>query len=244
MQNAHTEILNRFIADETAAIPSNDRGAYFPSHHHRIKPLVARAHRLLPETGRIDLYFHLLRLDACPAVRAAAEFPLLVQAYARICPLFDRGYPACSMARPKGLFLFGADDHGPLIEEAAVTHQEYLDHAAFWRYADSFWHMPGMLKKQSKFAELAKDDALVARALRVLTRTRPAEDLTGATCLWFWALVLLVIQHPTAAKTAVEWMADADVPADDRDFYRRNLVRYLQASKRFDLTTHRGLATD
>lgn len=98
-----------------------------------------------------------------------------------------------------------------------------------------------MLKKQGKFVELAKDDALVDRVVRGLTRIRPAEDLTGASCLWLCSLILLVIRHPTAAKTAVEWLTEVDLPADDRNFYLKNLARYLQASKRFDLITHHGL---
>lgn len=235
MQTTQAEVLRRFISDEASATLSNEIGEFWPSNHHVIKPLVQRANRLLPESERIELYFHLLRRDACPTLKMKTEFPLLVQSYERMTPLFSTGYPSCWMARTKGLFLFGTDDRGPLPRHPVVTHEEYTALSAFWRYADSFSHMPGMLKKQAKFAALAKDDALVDRALHVLTRMSPIDDLASCTCLWFWSLVLLVIQHSTTADLAVEWLLQVDLPAQDRDFYRSNLARYLQASNRFDV---------
>ena len=105
MPSSKTEILEQFIEDESLHYPRGDQGPYFPSNHHRITPLVAQASKLLPRNGRVDLYFHLLRLNHYPLVKSAAEFDAVLEAYARIKPWFQRGYPYCSMPRPMGLFL-------------------------------------------------------------------------------------------------------------------------------------------
>ena len=93
MTSSKTEILEQFIEDESLHYPRGDQGSYFPSNHHRITPLVAQASKLLPRDRRVDLYFHLLRLNHYPMVKSAAEFDVVLEAYARLKPLFQRGYP-------------------------------------------------------------------------------------------------------------------------------------------------------
>lgn len=238
MSGSPTETLEQFIEDEALHYPRGDRGLFFPSNHHRITPLVVRAPKLLPRDRRVDLYFHLLRLNHCPAIKPAGEFDILLDAYARIRPLFKRGYPYCSMPRPKGLFLFGIDDHGSLVGEPQLTYESLLVHLKFWRYADSFWHMPGMLKKQLKFLELSGDSVLLDRVTKTLLRINLADDLTTRTCLWFWSFMLLVVQGGGSGKVAVEWLLQAECPPSERPFFLENLTRYLRASSREDLLLH------
>lgn len=235
MSSLQTEILEQFIEDEAVHYTRGDRGPYFPSNHHRITPLVARAPKLLPRDRRVDLYFHLLRLNHYPAIKSVAEFDILLDAYERIRPLFKRGYPYCSMPRPMGLFLFGIDDHGSLVGEPQITYESLLAHLKFWRYADSFWHMPGMLKKQQTFLELSGDSALLDRVTKTLLRINLVDDLTTSTCLWFWSFMLLAVQGNDSGKVAVEWLLQAECPPSERSFFLENLTRYLRTSSREDL---------
>jgi hypothetical protein len=235
MPNSQTEILEQFIEDEAVHYLKGDQGSYFPSNHHKITPLVVRAPKLLPRDRRVDLYFHLLRLNRYPAIKSVAEFDILLDAYARVRPLFKRGYPYCSMPRPMGLFLFGVDDHGSLVGEPQLTYESLLTHLKFWRFADSFWHMPGMLKKQQKFLELSGDSALLDRVTKTLLRINLEDDLTNSTCLWFWSFMLLAVQGNNSGKVAVDWLLQAECPSSDRSFFLQNLTRYLRTSSREDL---------
>ena len=99
-----------------------------------------------------------------------------------------------------GLVSFGLDDRGALPDEPPAALASYIGHLAFWRYADSFWHMPGMLKKRAKFVELAQDGARLARVRKVLLGMRLREDLPMATCLWFWSFVFLALQDEAAGR--------------------------------------------
>ncbi len=233
--SAPQEYLQHFIDDEDRACAQRERGDFFPSYHHRIRPLVARAPRLLPRDRRVALYFHLLRLDQCPAIKSAEEFPLLTEAYTCVEPLFVQGYPVCLLQRPKGLYLFGTNDQGPLDAEPVVSHADYLASFPFWRYAESFWHMPGMLQKQQKFLALSQDEALVRRVTKVVLRTHPVDDLTTRTCLWFWALVLLVLQQQEPGAAVVEWFLRFECRESARRELLAILSRYLRASSRTDL---------
>lgn len=235
MVNSQTKILEQFIEDEALHYPRGDQGSYFPSNHHRITPLVARAPKLLPRDRRVDLYFHLLRLNHYPAIKSAAEFDVLIDAYTRVRPLFKRGYPYCSMPRPMGLFLFGIDDHDPLVGEPQITYESLLIHLKFWRYADSSWHMLGMLKKQQKFLELSGDSVLLDRVTKTLLRTNLIDDLTTSTCIWFWSFMLLAVQGNDSGKVVVEWLVQAEYTPLERSFFLENLMRYLHASSREDL---------
>ena len=235
MTSSKTEILEQFIEDESLHYPRGDQGSYFPSNHHRITPLVAQASKLLPRDRRVDLYFHLLRLNHYPMVKSAAEFDVVLEAYARLKPWFQRGYPYCSMPRPMGLFLFGSDDHGELAGEPPITYESQSEPLKFWRYANSFSHMPGMLKKQQKFLELSGDSALLDRVTKTLLRIHLADDLTSSTCLWFWSFILLAVQGNASAQVVVEWLLQAECPPSERAFFVDNLARYLRTASREDL---------
>jgi hypothetical protein len=235
MPSSQAEVLEQFIEDEALHYPKGDQGSYFPSNHHLITPLVALAPKLLSPDRRVDLYFHLLRLNHYPTIKSAAEFDNLLDAYARIRPLFKLGYPDCSIPRPMGLFLFGIDDHGSLVGEPQITYESLLAHLKFWRYANSFWHMPGMLKKQQKFMEISGDAALLDRVTKTILRINLVDDLTTSTCLWFWSFMLLAIQGNDSGKVAVEWLLQAECPPSERSFLLDNLTRYLRASSREDL---------
>ena len=235
MTSSKTEILEQFIEDESLHYPRGDQGPYFPSNHHRITPLVAQASKLLPRNGRVDLYFHLLRLNHYPMVKSAAEFDVVLEAYARLKPWFQRGYPYCSMPRPMGLFLFGSDDRGELAGEPPITYESQSEPLKFWRYANSFSHMPGMLKKQQKFLELSGDSALLDRVTKTLLRIHLADDLTSSTCLWFWSFILLAVQGKGSGQVVVEWLLHAECPPSERAFFVDNLARYLRTASREDL---------
>lgn len=233
MRNSQTEILEQFIVDEDLHFTNGEQGLYWPRNHHIITPLVGRAPKLLPEDRCVDLYFHLLRLDYFPATKSPAEFNRLLEAYARLIPLFHRGYPYCVMRSPKGLFLFGYDDEGHLSGVPQLSYESLVGHLKFWRYADSFWHMPGMLKKQHKFLELSSDSVLLDRVTKTLLRVNPVRDLIG-TELWFWSLLLLAIQGKSSGTVVVEWYLDV-FPPSHRSFCVESLARYLRASAREDL---------
>ena len=99
-----------------------------------------------------------------------------------------------------GLVSFGLDDRGALPDEPPAALASYIGHLAFWRYADSFWHMPGMLKKRAKFVELAQDGRGLPASGKVLLGMRLREDLPMATCLWFWSFVFLALQDEAAGR--------------------------------------------
>ena len=91
MASWQTEILEQFMEDEALHYPKGDQGPFFPSNHHRITPLVPQAPKLLPADRRVELSFHLLRLNHYPAIKSVAEFDILLDAYARIRPLLKCG---------------------------------------------------------------------------------------------------------------------------------------------------------
>ena len=230
-----SDILESFIEDEAAAYLRGDQGSFFPHNHHRIIPLISKAPKLLTEHRRIDFYFHLLRLDVCPALKSEDEFKLLLDAYTSVKPLLARGYPACLLGRAKGLFLFGSDDYGPLAGESGITQESYVKLLKFWRYAGSFWHMSGMLKKRPKFLELSDDNVLLNRVVQVILRIRPADDVPRSTSLWFWALMLLAIQQQESGITVTEWLMQADWPVSEKPKVLLYLTHYLRASSREDI---------
>ena len=235
MAGSPQDILQQFIEDEDSALTRNKQGAFYPDNHHRIKPLVPKAARLLARDKRTDFYFHLLRLNECPAVKTADEFELLLNAYARLTPMFIVNNQRCLLPRPKGLFLFGHDDHQTLTDEPAPSVDTFLGYLKFWRYADSFWHMPGMLKSQSKFLLLSQDSALLGRVSKVLHRVKLNIDLTLPTTLWFWSLMLLALQQESSAREATRWLLQAECCPSDRAFFVTNLARYLRAASRNEL---------
>lgn len=235
MPASPAHMLEQFIHDEAAALLRAEQGSFYPDNHHLIKPLLAKATQLLTPAQQVELYFHLLRLNVCPPVKTEAEFNALGAAYTRVVALFDHGYPICLLDRPKGLFLFGRNRQGSLAGEPVVTHETYARHLAVWRYLDGFAHMPGMLSKKAKFAELGADLALVERTTRVLLRTDLVKDLPNASCLWFWAMVLLALQAPASGGTVVDWLPQAASHTPDHRFFLENLARYLRAAGRDDL---------
>lgn len=235
MSPSPQEILQQFIEDEDCALARNAQGDFYPSNHHRIKPLVPRAPRLLSSEKRGDFYFHLLRLNECPAITSGNEFDILLTAYSRIIPLFIGNHLRCSLPRPKGLFLFGRDDLGELTEEPSPNLDSYLAHLRFWRYADSFSHMPGMLASQPGFLTLSADRALLERVTKVLARINLNLDVRSPTTLWFWALMLLALQQEISAKTATLWLLETECNAADRPHFVAHLARYLRACSRAEL---------
>jgi hypothetical protein len=235
LPGSSAHILEQFIQDEAAALLQEEQGSFYPDNHHLIKPLVAKATKLLPPSQQVELYFHLLRLNECPPIKTEAEFDTLGAAYTRVLTLLDHGYPVCRLDRPKGLFLFGRDRQGSLAEEPVATHETYARHLAAWRYLDGFTNMPGMLSKKAKFAELGADLALVERVTRVLLRTDPVKELPSATCLWFWGMVLLALQTPASGGTVVDWLQQASAHTPDHRFFLENLVRFLRAAGRDEL---------
>ncbi|WP_374406217.1 hypothetical protein [Hydrogenophaga sp.] len=235
MSQSPTDTLEQFIQDEAAALLSEEQGSFYPDNHHRIHPLLAKASKLLPPAQQTELYFHLLRLNVCPPIRTAAEFDALNAAYTRVTALIGRGYPVCSLPRPKGLFLFGRDARDALDGEPSATQEAYGKLLTVWRYLDGFSHMPGMLNKKARFAELGADFALAERATKVLLQIRLAQDLTSATCLWFWAMVLLALQSPPLGARVVDWLLRAASETPDHRFLLENLARYVSAAGREDL---------
>ena len=117
-------------------------------------------------------------------------------------------------------------------DEPPAALASYIGHLAFWRYADSFWHMPGMLKKRAKFVELAQDGARLARVRKVLLGMRLREDLPMATCLWFWSFVFLALQDEAAGAEVIDKILAEDVSVEDGELIRSCLLRYLAASER------------
>jgi hypothetical protein len=235
MADQPREILLKFIADESSALAREEQGSFFPNNHHRISPLIVRAPKLLQESDRNSFYFYLLRLNECPSVKSESEFQLLQQSYGRLLPLLDRGYPICSLPRTKGLFLFGRNDLGSVIPESEVTFAFYKRNLDFWRYANSFWHTRGMLKKQQKFIELAEDANLLSHTQKILSQMQLSYDLTLTTDIWFWSLVLLVLQNEEASTSLVNKILSEDLPAKELNSIYRILIRYLTASDRKNL---------
>ena len=138
----------------------------------------------------------------------------------------------CVRCHAPGLVSFGLDDRGALPDEPPAALASYIGHLAFWRYADSFWHMPGMLKKRAKFVELAQDGAQLARVRKILLGMRLREDLPMATCLWFWSFVFLALQDEAAGAEVVDKILAEDVSVEDGELIRSCLLRYLAASER------------
>ena len=121
-------------------------------------------------------------------------------------------------------------------DQSPLTMERYDARVAAWRYLASFSHMPGMLKNHRKFIDLARDPALLQHVRHVPGRKHLREDLPGATCLWFWALVFVALQDDDAANELVARLVDEPLPGGLAPV-RTTLVRYLEASDRPVLAT-------
>jgi hypothetical protein len=68
----------------------------------------------------------LLRLGVLPNLKTDQEFQLLLQAYRDCAPLVFEGYPVCSLDSLVGLFVFGSDALGSLLDEPACSLACYI----------------------------------------------------------------------------------------------------------------------
>lgn len=227
MNPSPSELLKSFITCEASALAQLKQGKVYPSKHYEIMALIPKAPKLLTPDERIEFYFYLLRLGVDFAPKDKNEFPLLQRAYMRILPIFSAGYPACSMDRVHGLLLFGMDDRGTLSLEPPPTPELYSKYLALWRYCNSFWHIPGMLKKSAKFFDKASDSESTIRVRKVLSHIRYCHE-SSVTCLWFWALVFLLLSHPETDEVTVREINGANIP--DRDETLEILRRYITAA--------------
>ena len=231
MASSPERLLQQFIEDESSALGRGERGAFYPDNHHLITPLIVRAPRLLSEEDRVELYFHLLRGMCARRSRRKASSNCSARPMRACCRCSPRA-TRCVRCHAPGACFFGLDDRGALPDEPPAALASYIGHLAFWRYADSFWHMPGMLKKRAKFVELAQDGARLARVRKVLLGMRLREDLPMATCLWFWSFVFLALQDEAAGAEVIDKILAEDVSVEDGELIRSCLLRYLAASER------------
>lgn len=234
-------MLEAFITDEEHALALGVQGHFYPAQHHRIKPLLRLAPRLLSAERRVDLYFQLMRMGQCPALQSDSELQVLTLAYDQLRPLFSRGTRQCLMRRPQGLLLFGNDDRGALAGEPPASLESYLAWLKLWRYLDSFIHMPGLLKQQARFATLSDDPGVLGRVVRVVERIDPVDDLLGPTELCFWAFMWLALQRLDAAERVTQWLMRVDCPQALRLQLLSHLRRFLQASPHGLLVARDGL---
>jgi hypothetical protein len=229
------EILHRFIESETFALSRNEQGTFWPQNHHRITPLIKRAHKILDEEMLSDFFFHLLRLNRISSLKSEAALLTLCLAYRRVIPLLGQGYPICMLPRLKGLFLFGFNDLGELQSEPPLTLDLINEYLGLWRYIDSFTNIPGMIKKRTKFIEYSENKLLLIRVQKTLTLTRFTDEMSGPLLLWLWALIFLTLQHEETGVIVVNKIINEDLSSRDYTSMLEILRRYVEASKQNSL---------
>ena len=229
-------LLLQFIDDEASALSRAGQGAFWPDNHHRITPLIGRAGKLLSEPQLGEFYFHLIRLNQFPSLKNDSDFDVLCAAYHRVLPLLSAGYPRCLLHRLKGLLLFGFDDLGALPAEPRITLAQFGEYLALWRYLDSFWHIPGLLKKKSKFHELGANTAFAERVQKAILQTPLAEELGNGLSLWLWALVFLSLHAGENGSLVVRKLAGEKLSPAQCGPMLETLHRLVDAADRPDLT--------
>ncbi|ANH67652.1 hypothetical protein [Mitsuaria sp. 7] len=208
------QLLLDFIADEAAALQRGEQGGFWPSNHHLISPLIGKAGKFLDESEQVAFFYHLLRLDHCPPVKTEEDFALLLRAYGGLGGLLSRGYPVCSLPFHLAVFLFGQDPLARLPDEPEPSLASFQSGVTFLRYARSFSHMPGIMSKRQKFADLSADRALVARVRKTLMHG-DRKLLDGLGQLWLWAFVFLVLQVQEDAQPVIRKIREDAAAAGD-----------------------------
>ncbi|WP_431262354.1 hypothetical protein ACQ859_19650 [Roseateles chitinivorans] len=222
------QLLLDFIADEASSLRYGEQGEFWPSHHHLITPLIGKAGKFLVEAEHTAFFFHLLRLDHLPSLKSEEDFALLLRAYEGLRSIVWRGYPVCSLPLHAAVFLFGHDQFARLPGEPEPSLAGYRSSLDFLRYARSFSHMPGIMGKRQKFADLSADRALVARVRKTLVHGNQ-ELLDGLGQLWLWAFVFLVLQVEEEAQPVIRQIRDDAAKAGDPK-HVETLERFIAAS--------------
>ena len=223
------KLLMDFIADEAGSLRYGGQGKFWPEHHHLITPLIGKAGRFLDDGEHTALFFHLLRLDHLPSPKSEEDFARLLRAYDGLRSIVWRGYPVCSLPLHAAVFLFGHDQFARLPDEPAPSLAGYQSSLGFLRYARSFSHMPGIMDKRPKFADLSADGALVARVRKTLVHGNQ-ELLDGLGQLWLWAFVFLVLQVPDEAEPVVRQIRE-DAARAGQPERAETLERFIAAAR-------------
>jgi hypothetical protein len=235
MTPSSLEILEAFITDEDSALVKRKQGHFYPSNHHRISPLVAKAPKILGPSERRQFYFHLLRLNHPPAIKIEEEVPVLVEAYRQLLPLFDRGYPDTHLDNATGVLLFGFDNVGALPEEPPVNLANYTTFFKCWQHLNSSSHIPAMLKKRQKFQDLASNPTILNRVQKAMTHIRYQHNGAYVSCLWFWAMIYILLNAQTTAEASVKGLLAAHNGSADFAVYKETICRFISAAARTDI---------
>jgi hypothetical protein len=215
--NEQTTVLTSFIKDEAIALRLGIQGVFYPSNHHLIHPLAAKAGELLSSDERIELYFHLLRLVSFTKISTEAELVLLLKAYQRLLPLFEKGYPQCTLPRTAGLFIFSFDDRGFVLDDTPSL-EEHIENKKLWSSLNVYWSYKGIFKKKDKFKVWASDEQLCERILKILRHIKYAHEAPLFTCTWFWALIfILLLNKKYTALVVADFLNPENLVADFQD---------------------------
>ena len=237
-----TKILSDFIADEDAALLRKEQGDFYPSNHHLISPLVAKASKLLSLETQQRFYFHLLRLGNFPNLKSEQEFQLLLQAYKDCTALIAQGYPICRLDSLDALLVFGFDATGGLLEEAVCDLAGYTKYTKVLAQCKLYTTIPNMLKKADKFA-LKADASTAIRIFKVLKMlsylhssfTPEYAQYYNITNLTFWAMVFITLLNNETAESLVKDFLSPLQPLPRYHEHLQILIRYLDAASMDDL---------
>jgi hypothetical protein len=232
MTDANAELLRTFLADETKAFPERRQGKFWPLNHHWISPLVTRAHKLLDEDERTDLYFHFMRVTGNVPAVSEKEMPLLLDAYGRLLPVMDIGGIIQMARRHEFLFVFGFDDTGVLASGKTSAAEALKLRRKLIRQVTIYTNLPGQLKSKVKFVSFADEAVRILETLRHLAYRhdrRYGDDLYDVVNLSFWGMVFTGLLNKSTRADLTADMLEGKYDLARRDEQIAILNRFVEA---------------
>jgi hypothetical protein len=226
---ALTTLFRDFIADETAAYPS-EQGGFWPSNHHRIRPALAKIPLCLAPEERVKFYFYYLRASTFIPPVSESEFPYLVAAYRELLPSIDERYPNLA-SRLDMLFAFGFDDESALPPGETVSASELNTHLKTLTQTTKYTSLPAQRQKRDRFKPFEEEATRIIQTFRHLGyQHNPRRRDYTSTNLTFWGLALIALLNPHTRPSLISDMLEGPYDIPERSNYLYILNETVQAT--------------
>lgn len=159
-----------FIRTEEIGLKNDEQGDWYPSNWHRPANNLTLAAKALSEDDLLRVYQHKIRLGAVPCKEVKANYALFIKAYTAYLIWLKSDHAKtpwiASGARFKLQFIYGFD------YQTTINNNDGFDDgllfASAFKQFTNYAAIPYMLKKPHMFYPLAKNEAVVNRAIAAL----------------------------------------------------------------------------
>lgn len=219
-------LIEAFIEDENTAERLQVQGKFYPSNHHRLRPLEKKVMNDIDDTIKVDFYYHLLRLSfhrANQNLIPENNFPLLKKAYCNLLSNYKEGgiyetsqYHSSLRINGSGMFkidasfIFGAMEYS-LQNLQIVDSLSYNDYCLFdkvIKQCTTYTSYPNMRKKWKRFEVFSVDNLVLNRITKTLDLIEyKAEDFPSSPTFWAFLMLFIMIDN-SESKTVIQKIID------------------------------------